>query len=100
MSAHLRQRVRLRAGRRCEYCRLHERDLPLWPFHADHVIAEQHGGPKTMQNLAWACQRCNLFKGSNLTGIDPDSAEVVRLFNPRHHRWANIFERKARTLSV
>lgn len=91
MSPCIRQLVRERAGRWCEYCRLHEDDLPLWPFHLDHVIAAQHLGTDDPKNLAWSCQRCNLCKGTNLTAVDPDSAEVVRLFNPRSERWTEHF---------
>jgi len=87
----LRQVVRKRAAQRCEYCRFHERDLPLWPFHLDHIVAEQHHGGDDPQNLAWACQRCNLCKGTNLTGVDPDSAQIVRLFHPRTDRWGKHF---------
>jgi len=86
-----RQFVRRRATRCCEYCRFHEEDLPLWPFHLDHIVAEQHRGTDHPKNLAWACQRCNLLKGTNLTGVDPDSDQVVRLFNPRKDRWKAHF---------
>lgn len=91
MSPRTRRQVRDRAGRRCEYCRFHEQDLPLWPFHLDHIIAEQHAGPDDPANLAWACQRCNLSKGTNLSAVDPDSAQVVRLFHPRADRWERHF---------
>ena len=93
MSEALRQQVRERADRRCEYCRLNETDLSLWPFHLDHIVAEQHFGSATSSaNLAWACQRCNLHKGTNLSAVDPDSTNVVRLFNPRSARWAEHFQ--------
>ncbi len=88
---HTRRLVRERAVRRCEYCRFHEEDLPLWPFHLDHVVAAQHAGTDDPANLAWACQRCNLCKGTNLSAIDPDSAQVVRLFDPRSDRWEEHF---------
>src|SRR4051812_32968269 len=91
MSPRTRRLVRNRARRRCEYCLFHEDDLPLWPFHVDHVIATQHAGPDHPANLAWACQRCNLRKGTNLSGIDPDTGQVVRLFNPRADQWAEHF---------
>ncbi len=87
MSPRLRQVVRARAGRRCEYCRFHEDDLPLWPFHLDHIRARQHRGTDAFANLAWACQRCSLFKGTNLSTVDPDSGLVVRLFDPRTDAW-------------
>lgn len=93
MSETLRQLVRERAARRCEYCRLGEADLPLWPFHLDHVVAEQHfGSATTPGNLAWACQRCNLHKGTNLSAVDPDSTEIVRLYNPRADCWEEHFQ--------
>lgn len=69
MSAALRQHVRDRAGARCEYCRFHEEHLPLWSFHLEHIVAEQHGGTDESENLAWSCQRCNLHKGTNLSAM-------------------------------
>jgi len=72
--------VRVRAGHRCEYCRFPEAFAEL-PFHLDHVIAQQHGGPTVLENLALACCYCNRYKGPNLSGIDPNSGEVVPLFH-------------------
>lgn len=91
MSNALRQFVRERAGGRCEYCRFREEHLALWPFHADHIIARQHGGPDEATNRAWSCYRCNLQKGPNLSALDPDSNVVVRLFDPRANRWNEHF---------
>jgi hypothetical protein len=39
-----------------------------------------------------ACERCNLFKGSDLAGIDPQTGQVERLYNPRADTWAQHFE--------
>jgi HNH endonuclease len=50
-----------------------------------------HGGDDDADNLALACPDCNLRKGPNLTGIDPQSGEVVRLFHPRRDRWFDHF---------
>jgi hypothetical protein len=74
--------VRARAGHRCEYCRFPETFAEL-PFHLDHIIALQHGGPTVPENLALACCYCNRYKGPNLSGIDPESGNVVSLFHPR-----------------
>lgn len=71
MSPRTRQFVRKRAEERCEYCRFHEEHLPLWPFHLDHIIAEQHAGTDEPENLAWARQRCNLCKGTNSPRLTP-----------------------------
>jgi hypothetical protein len=46
---------------------------------------------RTLVNLALACHRCNLKKGTNLTGVDPVSGELVRLFHPRQDRWEEHF---------
>jgi hypothetical protein len=32
--------------------------LPELPFHLDHVIAQQHGAPSVLENLAPACCYC------------------------------------------
>jgi len=39
-----------------------------------------------------ACERCNAFKGTDLSGIDPDTGQVERLFDPRTQVWADHFE--------
>ncbi len=44
-----------------------------------------------MENLALACIDCNLHKGANLTGMDPDTNRVVELFNPRRQAWREHF---------
>jgi hypothetical protein len=60
----------------------------------DHVIAEQHGGRTTAENLAIACFACNHHKGPNLAGIDPKSGQRAWLFNPRTQRWLRHFRSK------
>jgi len=42
-------------------------------------------------NLALACLWCNLHKGTNIASIDPDSGDLVRLFDPRRQRWTDHF---------
>ena len=82
----LRRQVQERAHGRCEYCLVHEADM-YYPHEADHVIAEKHGGPTTLENLAWSCFYCNRFKGTDLASIDPASGRIVRLYQPRSQRW-------------
>jgi hypothetical protein len=60
-------------------------------FQIDHVIARQHGGPSTSENLALCCGRCNLHKGPNLAGIDSLTGQLVRLFDPRQDVWLDHF---------
>jgi hypothetical protein len=84
------QQVWLRAHHRCEYCRIPHPHYRL-PFQVDHIIARQHGGAATLDNLAMACFHCNRFKGPNIAGLDPTSGELVRLFHPRTDRWTEHF---------
>jgi hypothetical protein len=55
------------------------------------MIAEQHGGKDVAGNLAWSCFYCNSSKGPNLTGIDPVTKKLTRLFIPRRHQWSYHF---------
>jgi hypothetical protein len=87
--AALRAFVRQRARRRCEYCRLHEDDDDLFPFHVEHVIAKQHGGLDDPETLCWACSRCNWSKGPNVAGLF--SGKLYPLFNPRKQNWHRHF---------
>jgi hypothetical protein len=57
----------------------------------DHIIARQHHGVATESNLALICQHCNLHKGPNIAGIDPSTAELTPLFNPRLQNWREHF---------
>ncbi len=90
MDAALRGALR-RAEARCEYCHLPERFATL-RFQQDHVIALKHRGPTVLENLAWSCADGNAHKGSDLTGLDPTTGRLERLFNPRTDRWAEHFQ--------
>ena len=91
MDAATRELVRLRASHRCEYCGLQQRQMAVRIFHIEHIIARKHRGGDEPANLALACDQCNLHKGSNLSGLDPDTGELVRLFHPRLDVWVEHF---------
>src|SRR5215813_5528597 len=91
MDTSTRTLVRERAGNRCEYCQLHQDDSPLASLHIEHIVPKKHGGLDTIDNLALACIDCNLHKGPNLTGIDPETNEVTELFHPRRQEWGAHF---------
>ncbi len=90
ISAPLRQSIENRANGRCEYCLINQDDT-LIPHQPDHIIAEQHGGQTTTDNLALACIDCNRYKGPNIASIDPVSNELTPLFNPRLEVWQAHF---------
>jgi hypothetical protein len=90
MDSVLEQEVRRRAGDRCEYCLLPQAASTLKHV-VDHVIARQHGGRTALGNLALCCGRCNLYKGPNIAGLDPETGQLTRLFNPRTDLWPEHF---------
>jgi hypothetical protein len=49
------------------------------------------GGLTMADNLALACARCNLHKGTRLRYRDPVSSQIVPLFNPRNQKWNRHF---------
>ena len=91
ISIALRSQVRERANGWCEYCRVHDEDVGA-PHEPDHIVAEQHGGRTTAENLAYACYHCNRYKGTNLASVDPDTGHAVFLFQPRKDRWGEHFK--------
>jgi hypothetical protein len=91
MNAELREFVRVRARHRCEYCHLPQSAAPFLAFHVEHVLAQQHIADDRPENLAFACPDCNRHKGPNLTTLDPETREIVRLFNPREDEWTSHF---------
>lgn len=86
----LRRLVVERAQGRCEYCLLHQDDVPF-SHHVDHLIPLKHGGQTESNNLALACLECNRHKGSDLTAIDPADGTIALLFNPRSQAWEEHF---------
>ena|SRR5258705_13369306 len=79
ISAQIRAQVRQRAQNACEYCHLHQDDSPLAALHVEHIIPKIHGGSDDVENLALACIDCNLHKGTNLTGFDPETNVISEL---------------------
>lgn len=88
-----RELVRRRAGDRCEYCLLPQEAIPLLAFHVDHIVAKQHLNERSDDPSlpALACNRCNAYKGTNLSSIDPETKAPVPLFNPRQDAWTDHF---------
>lgn len=90
MDAATREMVRQRAGQRCEYCHFPDHAIGL-PFHVEHIVATVHRADDSKSNLAWACPRCNLRKGTNLSTIDLETVQQIDLFNPRTMEWLDHF---------
>ena len=56
-------------------------------MHVEHI---KPGGGDDMDNLALACATCNQSKARATSA--PDTGDLVPLFNPRIHVWAEHFE--------
>lgn len=91
MDESIKQHVRSRAKGKCEYCQIPQEATPLASHHIEHIVARQHGGNSDLSNLALACDRCNAFKGPNLTTLHPVSGKLVALFHPREQLWNEHF---------
>jgi hypothetical protein len=83
--------VALRAGHRCEYCHAPEAVFNL-PLEVEHIVPVARGGEDTFANRALACRSCNLYKAAHMSGLDPNSETVARLFHPRNDQWEDHFQ--------
>jgi len=79
-----------RASERCEYCQSPASYSPEI-FEVEHIQPISAGGVTELSNLALACPACNRYKGSYQSVTDPETDQVVLLFNPRLHDWLDHF---------
>ena len=91
MADESREFVTLRAGRRCEYCQMHQY-LQGATFHLEHIIPRILGGSSELSNSALACPSCNLHKADRTSGANPSNGEVIPFFNPRQDNWNTHFD--------
>lgn len=82
------RRVHERAAFQCEYCQTGQR-VTGQAMHVEHI---KPGGGDDLDNLALACATCNLSKARATSAPDPDTGDLVSLFNPRIQVWAEHFE--------
>jgi len=92
--------VRERAKFFCEYCHsLEEASAAL--FAIDHIIPQSlPGSSDDPDNLALACQRCNGYRYNFTTGIDPETGDIIAIFNPRKQKWSDHFIWSADGLTI
>lgn len=91
ITAALRQRVAASARFRCGYCQTSQNVVgPL--LEIDHITPQALGGTDDESNLWLACPMCNSHKADRLEVVDPQTQDIVRLFNPRRDVWHDHFE--------
>ena len=87
----VRREVVRRANGRCEYCRLPVGGDERAPRTSTTSAPNSIAAGDEAANLAMTCDRCNLHKGTNLAGVDPQTGQVTPLFDPRTMVWAEHF---------
>jgi hypothetical protein len=84
------RRVRIAARNRCGYC-LSPQRLVMARLEIEHIIPISKGGSNDESNLWLACPLCNASKSNKTTGVDPETGEIVKLFNPHKQIWSEHF---------
>lgn len=87
-----RRYIRDRAERHCEYCKRPEKYVSM-ELEIDHILPQSKGGTDNLDNLCYACQKCNGYKANRTLCIDPDTDNKATLFNPRQEKWSTHFRR-------
>ena len=90
ISRALRTTIIERANGLCEYCQTSQ--LIVLEIEIDHIQPESKGGLTEESNICLACPDCNSFKNDAEEAIDPQTREIVALFNPRTQSWTSHFE--------
>lgn len=90
ISKKTKEELRIRAFGCCEYCQIRSNYAPS-SFPGDHINPSSKGGKNELDNLAYSCNGCNWYKGDKTQGVDPETGQLVNLFNPRKHAWVEHF---------
>jgi hypothetical protein len=85
-----RELIRKRANYLCEYCHSPEK-ISATRFTIDHIIPQSLGGSDDLDNLAYACRRCNERRYNFVAGYDIITKTIVPLFDPRQQQWREHF---------
>lgn len=91
LTERIRHLVRERAENRCEYCQSHQ-DYVMGQLQIDHVWPVMRGGDSHPDNLCLACELCNQYKWTQTHYVDPETNQVIALYNPRHQSWPENFQ--------
>ncbi|MCI0713634.1 MAG: HNH endonuclease [Chloroflexi bacterium] len=81
------RRVHERAAYLCEYCQTGQR-VTGQAMHVEHI---NPGDDNDLDNLCLSCPSCNLSKAQATSAPDPETGDIVSLFNPRRQVWSEHF---------
>lgn len=91
VSKALRAKVAEQAKHRCGYCLTAAQNVGQ-KMDIEHIMPESKGGPTIEANLWLCCSECNSFKSIKTDAPDPNTGNIVALFNPRQQNWTEHFE--------
>lgn len=74
----------------CEYC-MSQQSFFMDTFAIEHTCPRSKGGSNNLDNLALSCQGCNGCKYIRTEAIDPQTDQLVELYNPRKENWDKHF---------
>ncbi|MEH2318166.1 HNH endonuclease [Nostoc sp.] len=86
ISVEIERRVRTAARNLCGYC-LSPQRLVMARLEIEHIIPISKDGTNDESNLWLACPLYNRYKSDKTIGLDPQTSEIVKLFNPRTQVW-------------
>lgn len=95
----VKKKVREAAGHRCGYC-VSPQHLVMARLEIEHLIPLSKGGTNEELNLWLACPICNGHKADQTEAMDPETDQIVPLFNPRKQKWHEHFSWSAEGLKI
>lgn len=96
ISAELDHRVREAAHYRCGYC-LSQQQYTMSRLTIEHILPRavfplNDPAANAEENLWLSCSFCDGHKSDKTTAVDPQTNQLVPLFNPRRQNWYDHFE--------
>lgn len=88
--ANLKQFIIKRSKGHCEYCKCPS-TFSTELFSIEHIIPRSKNGSNELDNLAYACIGCNIYKSDKIEFIDVVSQTISILYNPRKMNWVDHF---------
>jgi hypothetical protein len=65
-----------------------------FPFEVEHIRPIAKGGKADLANLGLACRSCNIYKSLQTLSNDPETGELIPLFDPSRSAWDQHFFRR------
>lgn len=90
IAANIKRLVISRSQGYCEYCKCPS-DFSTEPFSIEHIVPRSKDGLDQLDNLAYACIGCNIYKSDKTAFLDVVSQAMSPLFNPRTMNWDDHF---------